>query len=186
MLQAALLWYSKFREDLESKGFKFNPYNPCVANQMISNKQHTIIFHVDDLKSSHEDRKVNDKFEKWLQDKYGEHAKVKAHRGMKHDYLGMVLNYSEKGKIVVDMSDYIKDMLEEFPVKFKDKEKVATPAADHLFKAGKGRRLEMQLVRAETFHMIVCKRTVHIKVSMTRYTSDDRIIMYTTERPQQI
>ena len=65
---------------------------------MISNKQHTIIFHVDDLKSSHEDRKVNDKFEKWLQDKYGEHGKVKVHHGMKHDYLGMVLDYGEKGR----------------------------------------------------------------------------------------
>ena len=128
VLQAALLWYSKFREDLESKGFKFNPYYPCVMNRMVSGKQHTIIFHVDDLKSSHEDSKVNDKFEKWLQDKYGEHGKVKAHHGAKHDYLGMLLDYSEKGKIVVDMSGYIKDMLEEFPMKFKDKDKVATPA----------------------------------------------------------
>ena len=42
----------------------------------------------------------------------------------------------------MDMSDYINDMLEEFPAKFKDKEKVATPAADPLFKAGKGRRLD--------------------------------------------
>ena len=138
-LQAALLWYSKFREALESKGFRFNPYDPCVTNQMVSNKQHTIIFHVDHLKSSHEDSKVNDKFKKWLQDIYGEHGKVKAHRGVKHDYLGMLLNYSEKGKIVVDMSGYIKDMLEEFPMKFKDKDKVVTPAADHLFEAGKGR-----------------------------------------------
>ena len=38
----------------------------------------------------------------------------------------MVLDYSERRKIVVDMTDYIKDMLGEFPVKFKDKEKVAT------------------------------------------------------------
>ena len=71
MLQAALLWYSKFREDLESKGFKFNPYDPCAANWMMGDKQHTIVFHVDDLKSSHEDKTVNDKFERWLQDKYG-------------------------------------------------------------------------------------------------------------------
>ena len=153
MLQAALLWYSKFREDLESKGFKFNPYDPCVTNWMISGKQHTIVFHVDDLKSSHEDKTVNDKFEKWLQDKYGERGKVKAHRGAKHDYLGMVLDYSERRKIVVDMTGYIKDMLAEFPVKFKDKEKVATPAADHLFEAGKGRRLDCN--RAEMFHMVV-------------------------------
>ena len=142
MLQAALLWYSKFREDLESKGFKFNPYDPCVADRMISGKQHTIVFHVDDLKSSHEDKTVNDKFERWLQGKYGEHRKVKAHCGAKHDYLGMVL-------------DYIKDMLGEFPVKFKDKEKMATPAADHLFEAGKRRRLDCN--QAETFHMVVTK-----------------------------
>ena len=32
MLQAALLWYKKFRKDLEEHGFKFNPYDPCVAN----------------------------------------------------------------------------------------------------------------------------------------------------------
>ena len=92
MIQAALLWYSKFREDLELKGFKFNPYDPCVANCMVSGKQHTIIFHLDDLKSSHEDSKVNDKFKKWLQDKYGEQGKVKVHHGAKHDYLGMLLD----------------------------------------------------------------------------------------------
>ena len=48
MLQAALLWYSKFREDLESKRFKFNPYN---RHKLEVGGQHTIIFHVDDLKS---------------------------------------------------------------------------------------------------------------------------------------
>ena len=64
MLQAALLWYSKFREDLESKGFKVNLYDPCVTNRVISDKKHTIIFHVDDLKSSHEDKRVNDQVEK--------------------------------------------------------------------------------------------------------------------------
>ena len=127
---------------------------------------------------------MNDKFKKWLQDKYGEHGKVKAHCGAKHDYLGMALDYSEKGKIIVGMSDYIKDMLEEFPTKFKDKEKVATPAADHLFKAGKGRRLDCNWV--ETFQYDCSKRTVCIKASMTGYTSDDCVIMYVSERPQRI
>ena len=53
------------------------------------------------------------------------------------------------------MSENMKDMLGEFLVKFKDKEKVATPAADHLLGAGKGRRLDCN--RAETFHMVVAK-----------------------------
>jgi len=33
MLQVALLWYNKYTEDLEVQGFKFNPYDPCVANR---------------------------------------------------------------------------------------------------------------------------------------------------------
>ena len=31
MLVVSLLWYEKFRKDLESIGFEFNPYDPCVA-----------------------------------------------------------------------------------------------------------------------------------------------------------
>ena len=53
MLQAALLWYKKFRKDIESIGFQVNPYDPCVANRIIDGKQHTVTWHVDDLKVSH-------------------------------------------------------------------------------------------------------------------------------------
>ena len=31
MLISAMLWYNKFRSDLENIRFKFNPYDPCVA-----------------------------------------------------------------------------------------------------------------------------------------------------------
>jgi hypothetical protein len=64
MLEAAILWYKKFRGELEQKGFKFNPYDPCVANRTEKGSQHTLRFHVDDLKSSHKDSKVNDQFKK--------------------------------------------------------------------------------------------------------------------------
>jgi hypothetical protein len=60
MLDAALLWYAKFRGELEQIGFKFNPYDPCVANHTEKGSQHTLLFHVDNLKSSHKDPKVND------------------------------------------------------------------------------------------------------------------------------
>ena len=105
MLQAALLWYKKFKnDDLEEQGFKFNPYDPCVANRMIKGSQHTILFHFDDLKCSHKKKTVNDEFAKWLQETYGQHGKVKIHRGKVHDYLGMKLDYAEKKKIKIDMS----------------------------------------------------------------------------------
>ena len=64
MLVAALLWYKTLRKDLEDIGFDFNPYGPCVCNQMINGKQHTVRFYVDDLMSSHKDEKVNTDFHK--------------------------------------------------------------------------------------------------------------------------
>jgi hypothetical protein len=68
MLEAAILWYKKFQGELEEKGFKFNPYDPCIANHIEKGSQHTLLFHVDDLKSSHKDSKVNNQFDKWLQE----------------------------------------------------------------------------------------------------------------------
>ena len=67
-LQANLLWYKKFRRDLESHDFVFNKYDPCVANKLIFGKQMTIGFHVDDVLSSHVDPKANNEFFKWLND----------------------------------------------------------------------------------------------------------------------
>ena len=49
MLIAAMLWYRKFQGDLESIGFKFNPYDPCIANKIVRKKQQTICFHVDNI-----------------------------------------------------------------------------------------------------------------------------------------
>ena len=57
---ASLLYYRKFRKSLTDTGFKFNPYDPCVANKMIKGKQMTICFHVNDCKLSHKDYKVMD------------------------------------------------------------------------------------------------------------------------------
>ena len=47
-------------------GCMFNPHDPCIANKMIDNKQHTICFHVDDIMASHVAHLANDKFAEWL------------------------------------------------------------------------------------------------------------------------
>jgi hypothetical protein len=88
-----LLWYKKFRHELEQGGFEFNPYDPCVANREKNGSQQTLLFHVDDLKSSHKDPRVNDKFEQWLQSNYSKHGKVVNHCGKVHEYLGMEIDY---------------------------------------------------------------------------------------------
>ena len=53
MLRAALLFYKRLRSDLENMGFKINPYDPCVANKLVSGHQMTICWHIGDLKVSH-------------------------------------------------------------------------------------------------------------------------------------
>ena len=134
MLQSSLLYYKKFRKDLEEIGFIINPYDPCVANRMIQGKQHTVTWHVDDLKSSHIDPKINDQFLAWLKKKYASDkiGEIKATRGKKHDYLAMTLDFSTTGVLQVDMTQYVKKMLQDFPVKFKGKYKC--PWSENLFK----------------------------------------------------
>jgi len=70
MMVSSLLYYNKFRKDIESIGSEVNPHDMCISNQIINGKQHTITWHVDDVKSSHEDSKMNDEFFDWLKDKY--------------------------------------------------------------------------------------------------------------------
>ena len=133
MLISAMLWYNKFRSNLENIGFEFNPYNPCVANRIISEKQHTIRFHVDNLLSSHVDSIVNNKFHAWLEKTYGKHGKVKTKRGKIHDFLGMKLNFSTKGKMVVDMRKYMKKLYKDFEEKYILNGTRMTQAAEDLF-----------------------------------------------------
>jgi hypothetical protein len=153
MLEAALLWYKTFRKDLEDIGFIFNPYDPCVANKNVQGSQQTILFHVDDLKSSHKMKSVNDRFEKWLNSKYSNHRKVTATRGKVHDYLGMELDYRDELKI--NITKYVENMLNDFPVQLGKKDVAKTTAADSLFNLGTGAKLDTK--RSEIFHTFVAK-----------------------------
>lgn len=162
MILASMLYYQKFRSDIEKIGFVVNPYDMCVANRMVNGKQHTITWHVDDVKSSHVDPKVNDDFHMWCEQMYGsdETGHVKVVRGKSHDYLAMVLDYSEENKLRIDMRYYIKDMVEKFPVEVETDK---APWSDKLFKVDEKSPLLGQK-KKEVFHtfvmkaMFLCKR----------------------------
>jgi len=51
-------------------------------------------------------------------------------RGKKHDYLAMPFDYTEDGKLRVNMRDYVKGMIKEFPVKLTGS--TATPWTERL------------------------------------------------------
>eukprot|EP00957_Ditylum_brightwellii_P134948 10289042-Ditylum_brightwellii.AAC.1 len=120
-----LLFYKKFRTDIESIGFEINPYNVCVANRMVNGKQHMVTWHVNDVKSSHVNPKVNNEFHHWCKNNYGcEHlGHVKVVRGETHNYLAMALDYTQPGAFKINMKDYIKGILEDFPYKTKKQQK---------------------------------------------------------------
>jgi hypothetical protein len=157
MLEAALLWYKQFQHKLEQKGFKFNPYDPCVTNCEKNGLQQTLLFHVDDLKSSHKDAKVNDKFEQWLLSNYGKHGKLVNYCGKVHEYLGMEIDYTEKGKVIFGMIKYVENMIKDIPEKLKSTADIAkTPAGeDGLFNQGQGGKLPMECAKA--YHTMVAK-----------------------------
>ena len=74
-----MLFYCKLTKALLSYSFALNPYDPCVVNKMVNGEQLTICWHVDDLKSSHIDPKVNDEFLQWIEDMFGQLSEVKTH-----------------------------------------------------------------------------------------------------------
>ena len=157
MLQFALLYYKKFKKDIEQIGFKINPYDPCVTNRMINGSQHTIIWNLADIKSSHVDEQVNDDFLHWLQAMYTSDGigQIKASRGLKHNYLGMTLDFTKRGELNLDMTDYITKMVEEFLVELKGTTKCAW--TDGLFKTEMNAK-KLDKHQAAIFHTFVMKR----------------------------
>ena len=75
---------------------------------------------MDDVKSSHAHKEVQDAFENWLIDKYDRDqdgkivGKIKKCEGKRLDYIGMVLDYSVPGEVTIDMVDYTNKMVKEF------------------------------------------------------------------------
>ena len=155
MLIASLLWYKKWVKDLKTLGFEVNPYDPCVANRIVLGAQHTVKFHVDDFMSSHVDKRVNDLFDKWLNKMYGKFGEVKCVRGKIHEYLGMKFDFSEPGKVKIDMIDYITSMVEDGPIELGPDDTAPTPAAEDLFAEGTGEKLGKE--RKEKFHTTIAK-----------------------------
>jgi hypothetical protein len=47
-MRVSLLFYRKLRKELEEYGFVVSPYDPCVANKYVGDREQlTVIWHVD-------------------------------------------------------------------------------------------------------------------------------------------
>ena len=170
---ASLLYYRKFTTSLKKQGYTMNPYDPCVWNNTINKKQITVCFHVDDCKVSHKSAKVVDDAIDWLRRDYesifedGSGAMV-VHRGKKHKYLGMSIDFSKKGITSVSMTDYVKDIVSSwdkasdkleadgFKTKFRKQSGEPTAAPSNLFTVDDD-SVKLSEGQKGTFHTIVAK-----------------------------
>ena len=84
---------------------------------------------------------------------YGKYKAVEPSRGKKHDYLGMLVDFTEKGKVKIDMVKYVESMIEDFPVKINKISK--TPAADNLLDIGTGKLLNK--AKSDSYYTTVAK-----------------------------
>jgi hypothetical protein len=113
---ASLLYYRKFVKSLTDIDFVINPYDPCVANNMIEGEQITNCFHVDDCKLSHRKTKVMDSMIEYLRQGYESifmdgSGTMTVIRGKIHKYLSMTLDYTARVQVKITMFDYVDEIL---------------------------------------------------------------------------
>ena len=141
---------------MEGIGFKVNPYDVCVANRIVKGTQYTVVWHVDDLKSSHIMPSVNNEFIAWLKNTHAKDriGEIKFKKGKLHPYLGMSLDYSVPGKLKVFMRDYIKSMIKEFPINITGTAKI--PWTESLLEENQKMK-HLEEIQRELFHTYVMK-----------------------------
>ena len=150
-LRSALLWYELYTTKLQSMGFELNPYDPCVANKIINNKQCSIGYYVDDNIATHDSNEVLKQVAETVEKQVG---KITITTGDEHTFLGMNIKFNKNGTVTIDMQDYVKETLTDFPDKLRNK--VASPARPDLFFV-KNASPRLNQERSDIFHSIVMK-----------------------------
>ena len=84
---------------------------------------------------------------------------MKPLRGKVHDYLGMKIDFGTKDTVIIDMDQYVHDMIVDFPVNITKKS--STPAGDKLMEVGFGKLLDKQ--KTEAFHTKFAKRLFYAR-----------------------
>jgi hypothetical protein len=153
-LRAALLFWRDMSSTLQNFGFIINPYDACVANMTIDGYQCTVVWHVDDLKISHVSKEIVESLIKALNNRYGKLKPITVQVGKVHPYLGMTIDYSVQGKVMINMIDYIKKILDETDEIFPGTS--STPAANHLFSVNRN-ATKLSTKDADFFHYLTAK-----------------------------
>ena len=93
-------------------------------NKTVDGKQLTITWNVDNLKTSHIDRKLVLRTILWLELVYGD---MHGTRGTRHEYPGMWMKYPKKGGVSISTEGYLREVLEYFVKKITRRAKTMAP-----------------------------------------------------------
>jgi hypothetical protein len=103
-VKSELLWYELFSGTLLDMGFELNPYDACVANEVIDGKQCTIAWYVDNNKVSHVKPNVVTAVIEKIEERFG---KMTITRGQEHTFLGMGFRFNDNETVTISMKNYI-------------------------------------------------------------------------------
>jgi hypothetical protein len=177
-LRDSLLFWKLLSSKLVLSGFTINPYDWCVVNKMIGGKQCTVLWHVDNLKILHVSEDVNTNIIKRINDEFGKEAPMTITRGKVHDYLGMTLDYSEKGKVKIQMLNFVDKMLADLPDEMDGE--APSPAANHLLTVNDD-QIKVDEKKAQFFYTYVAKNVVPVQVGKTGPTNGSSIFEFEGE-----
>jgi hypothetical protein len=155
-MQASLLFWRKFKGFLVDLGFEENPYDSCVVNKMVNRKQCTVCWYVNDVKVSHVEESIVDNLVSKMQEEYGKEAPLTVSCGKVLEYLSMKIDYSDEGKVVFSMWEYVKNLLEECPDELLKGGTATTSAANHSSSINP-KAVKLGKEKSEIFHHLVAK-----------------------------
>jgi hypothetical protein len=161
-------------------GFEINPYDPCVTNKMVNRMQMRIRWHVDDLMISHLSHDEIMKVVQGIKDIYGENLAETV--GTTHDYLGMMFDYLFTKEVRMNMWDYLRKVIKEFPKEITGE--CTTPASHPLFKVQEDRR-KLNEELADDFHCMVYQLLFCSKQSKTQHPNDCVVSHHSSEGTRQ-
>jgi hypothetical protein len=107
-IESALLWYKELSTYLGTIGFTPNPYERCVLNKTESGHQTTIAVYVDDLLVTSTKLQHAEAVVEALRERYKE---LKVVTGKIHNYLGMVLDFSDPPYVSINQTGMIEDIV---------------------------------------------------------------------------
>ena len=93
----------------------------------------------------------------------------------------MTIDFSEKGKVIISMFDYVEDTVQDLPEFLQSTHNVSTPAADHLFKVNNCTKKKLTEDLSKVFLSLRDKTTVPIKMCTARHADCSGFSMHTCQ-----